>query len=84
MKTHNEIKQFFKTQKGLEYIDMYIFPNNSCYRGQMKKVSDLSPQEQVMVVDMDNKDYIRHGFGLQYWVDGAHYEGEWFLNKAQG
>ena len=33
---------------------------------------------------MDNKDYIRHGYGLQYWVDGAHYEGEWYLNKAQG
>ena len=33
---------------------------------------------------MENKDYIRHGYGLQYWIDGAHYEGEWQYNKAQG
>lgn len=33
MKTMNEIKHNFKNDKKLEYIDMYIFPNNSCYRG---------------------------------------------------
>ena len=26
----------------------------------------------------------RHGYGLQYWTDGAHYEGEWYFNKAEG
>jgi hypothetical protein len=46
MKTMNEIKHNFKNDDKLEYIDMYIFPNNSCYRGQMKKVSDLNQKEQ--------------------------------------
>jgi hypothetical protein len=50
----------------------------------MKKMTDLTPGEQEQMTDMDNKDYIRHGYGLQYWVDGAHYEGEWIFNKAQG
>lgn len=27
---------------------------------------------------------VRHGYGVQYWTDGAHYEGQWQYNKAQG
>ena len=27
---------------------------------------------------------VRHGYGVQYWTDGAHYEGQWSLNKAEG
>jgi len=26
----------------------------------------------------------RHGYGIQYWTDGAHYEGNWVFNKAEG
>ena len=26
----------------------------------------------------------RHGYGIQYWIDGAHYEGYWSYNKAEG
>ena len=26
----------------------------------------------------------RHGYGIQYWTDGAHYEGQWYFNKAEG
>ena len=27
---------------------------------------------------------VRHGYGVQYWNDGAHYEGQWKFNKADG
>ena len=27
---------------------------------------------------------VRHGYGVQYWTDGAHYEGYWSFNKAEG
>ena len=27
---------------------------------------------------------VRHGYGVQYWNDGAHYEGQWSYNKAEG
>jgi hypothetical protein len=27
---------------------------------------------------------VRHGYGVQYWTDGAHYEGQWKYNKAEG
>ena len=27
---------------------------------------------------------VRHGYGVQYWNDGAHYEGQWNYNKAEG
>jgi hypothetical protein len=30
------------------------------------------------------KDGARHGPGVQVWPDGAKYEGEWRLNKANG
>ena len=27
---------------------------------------------------------MRHGYGIQSWADGAHYEGYWLYNKADG
>lgn len=32
----------------------------------------------------DGFNEIRHGYGVQYWTDGAHYEGKWLFNKADG
>ncbi len=32
----------------------------------------------------NNSSIIRHGYGVQYWPDGAHYEGQWQFNIAEG
>ena len=34
--------------------------------------------------DDENINEFRHGYGIQYWTDGAHYEGQWYFNKAEG
>ena len=35
-------------------------------------------------MDDDTIQEFRHGYGIQYWTDGAHYEGQWSYNKAEG
>lgn len=35
-------------------------------------------------VETDGTTIIRHGYGVQYWIDGAHYEGYWSFSKAEG
>lgn len=91
----------FGNEPGLVYRDMYVYPNNSCYRGQMKKkdescrgklsestsnmgqrMSDGRPSQRSQG-DEDMQEF-RHGYGIQYWIDGAHYEGYWSYNKAEG
>lgn len=64
MKTRDEIKEKFKQDSSLEYVDIYIFSNNSVYRGQMKKIANLSKEEKDQLGEIENKDYIRHGYGL--------------------
>ena len=32
----------------------------------------------------DSPVIVRHGYGAQHWTDGAHYEGQWTFNKAEG
>jgi hypothetical protein len=64
MKALSEIKQNFKSDPSLEYVDIYIFSNNSCYRGQMKKIIKLTNQERQNLGEIENKDLIRHGYGL--------------------
>lgn len=34
--------------------------------------------------DSESPTIVRHGYGVQYWTDGAHYEGQWSFNKAEG
>ena len=86
------------------YRDMFVYPNNSIYRGQMKKkdenmkmkisggdnISNSQRQsygandEGTNGEDDANIAEFRHGYGIQYWTDGAHYEGQWYFNKAEG
>ena len=33
MTSRVDMQQFFSNEQGLEYFDLYVFPNNSCYRG---------------------------------------------------
>ena len=37
------------------------------------RMSDGRPSAQSM--DDESFNEFRHGYGIQYWVDGAHYEG---------
>jgi len=48
-----------------------MFPNGSMYKGQM-------------LIDKNNGTEERCGYGIQKWVDGAVYEGNWLQNKAEG
>lgn len=37
MKTYEQLLPKFSNEVGLHYRDMFVYPNNSIYRGQMKK-----------------------------------------------
>ena len=41
-------------------------------------------QQQIEQQAEDERCKIRHGYGVMYWIDGAHYEGYWVMNKAEG
>lgn len=98
MKTYDQLVAKFSNDKTLVYRDMYIYPNNSCYRGQMKKKDETckgklsesttnfprNSDGRPSAVSEEHDEFFRHGYGIQYWVDGAHYEGYWSYNKAEG
>lgn len=87
MKSYEQLLPKFSSEPGLIYRDMYVYPNNSVYRGQMIKREDVKYQDkidQATTEDTANITEYRHGYGIQYWTDGAHYEGQWCYNKAEG
>ena len=42
MKTYEQLLPKFSNEPGLVYRDMFVYPNNSMYRGQMKKKDEAS------------------------------------------
>jgi hypothetical protein len=40
MKTYEQLLPKFSNEPGLEYVDQFVYSNNSVYRGQMKKVDE--------------------------------------------
>ena len=91
MKTYEQLLPKFSNETGLFYRDIFVYPNNSIYRGQMKKRADFTPQQlaneprpSTQSVGEEEIQEYRHGYGIQYWTDGAHYEGQWHMNKAEG
>ena len=56
-----------------------VADNRSSYNSyrMSNKMSETGSQKE----DIDE---FRHGYGIQYWTDGAHYEGDWHYNKAEG
>lgn len=40
MKTYEQLLPKFSNEAGLEYVDQFVYSNNSVYRGQMKKVDE--------------------------------------------
>ncbi len=90
MKTYDQLLPKFSNEPGLQYRDMYVYPNNSIYRGQMKQKDESNRmkiqasehsshmsthQNGINEDDNENLNEFRHGYGIQYWTDGAHYEG---------
>ena len=47
MKTYEQLLPKFQNEPGLEYVDKFVYPNNSIYRGQMKKVDEALRQKMV-------------------------------------
>ena len=78
MKTYDQLVGKFSNETGLVYRDMYIYPNNSCYRGQMKKKDETcigklsestftrnNPDGRPSVASQDeNDDFLKHGYGI--------------------
>lgn len=126
MKTYEQLLPKFSNEQALEYVDKFVYPNNSIFRGQMKKIDEITRQKMMSVISdkssskhsngggaLQNRlsakpdeamgshsaegdgprksaseenapNIVRHGYGVQYWNDGAHYEGQWNFNKAEG
>ena len=42
MKTYEQLLPKFTNEPGLEYKDMFVYSNNSIYRGQMKKIDEIN------------------------------------------
>jgi len=53
----------------------------------MKKAKPAAEEQDVDVDvgdDDDDCNMVRHGYGVQVWLDGAKYQGYWKDNKASG
>ena len=76
MKTYDQLAPKFSNDPGLVYKDLYVYPNNSCYRGQMKKkdetcIGKLSESTfprtgdgRPSAVSGEENDEFRHGYGI--------------------
>ena len=42
MKSYEQLLPKFSNEPGLVYRDMFVYPNNSIYRGQMKKKDETT------------------------------------------
>ncbi len=42
MKSYEQLLPKFSNEPGLSYRDMFVYPNNSMYRGQMKKKDETN------------------------------------------
>ena len=60
--------------------------NNKMKISQGDYQSNVSKPSGVSNFNYDENNIMefRHGYGIQYWTDGAHYEGQWYFNKAEG
>jgi hypothetical protein len=54
MKTYEQLLPKFSNEKGLEYVDKFIYPNNSIFRGQMKKVDEITRQKMMNAMSDNN------------------------------
>ena len=80
MKTYEQLLPKFSNEPGLIYRDMFVYPNNSIYRGQMKKkdenckmritsgdnASNMSNRMSVNGTNDEDPNIteFRHGYGI--------------------
>lgn len=60
MKTYEQLLPKFSSEPGLEYKDSFVYPNNSIFRGQMKKV-DENVRMKMRSSDKDSRDSNKGG-----------------------
>jgi len=52
MKSYEQLLPKFANEPGLEYVDKFVYQNNSVYRGQMKKV-DEQVKQRLLAMQSD-------------------------------
>ena len=57
MKSYDQLLVKFSNEPGLIYRDMFVYPNNSIYRGQMKRRDDIG---KMKVSGGDNSSNMSH------------------------
>ena len=77
MKPKADMLIFFKDDEDLEYQDMTTYPDQSLYRGQIKKVEQVINGDTVQVTQ-------KCGYGVRQFEDGSSYEGYWSNNMPNG
>ena len=82
MKEYEELLPKFSNDPDLEYKDKFVDSNNNIYRGQIKKLDETNGSESQE--KQEPLKIVRHGYGVQYWTDGDHYEGHWNNNEKEG
>lgn len=65
MKTYEQLLPKFSSEPGLIYRDMFVYPNNSIYRGQMIRKEDVESQNAADSNSISaNITEYRHGYGI--------------------
>ena len=49
MKSYEQLLPKFLSEPGLEYVDKFVYQNNSVYRGQMKKVDEQVKEKLIQM-----------------------------------
>ena len=55
MKTYEQIVSKFSNEPGLVYRYMFVYPNNSIYRGQMKKKDEQMKKKDEQITELIKK-----------------------------
>ena len=50
---------------------------NDIQRKTMGGLSNDNMKDEQVKSESENPTIVRNGYGVQYWTDGAHYEGQW-------
>jgi hypothetical protein len=64
MKTYEQLLPKFSNEQGLEYVDKFVYPNNSIFRGQMKKIDEITRQKMMSALSDKNSSKNSNGGAL--------------------
>ena len=63
MKTYEQLLPKFSNEQALEYVDKFVYPNNSIFRGQMKKIDEITRQKMISALSDNNSSKHSNGGG---------------------